>query len=203
MPGEAEIDHLHAPVRGEQEIARLDVAMDEVSVVRGLKAGRGLSRPLAGTRDRLRSVIVNEVLDVAARDELEHQVMHGRFARAGRGQDSRVECRHEVRVVERCQRPHLGTESANELGGDVFVDRQHLDRNPRRSMRCSPRNTTATLPPPSRSSTRYGPRTSPKRHRHDAIALIFGDDPGMGQSGAERSRVVKPASFRRNSPGTP
>ena len=80
--GEAEVEHLHVPVRREEDVLGLQVAVDESLLVRGAEPARDLHRDL----DRGGDVEVDQVADVAVADEREH----GRVTSGERREDLAV-----------------------------------------------------------------------------------------------------------------
>ena len=125
-PGQAEVDDLDPVIGGQKDVARLEIAMDQLAAVRRLQAGRGLPPPLAAAWYRLRAVHINEMLQVPARYEFENQVVHG-LGRSGRGEDPRVVGGHDVRMIERCQRMAFSVEAIHQLRRDGLIHRQDLD----------------------------------------------------------------------------
>ena len=91
---EAEIEHLHAERVGEEQVRRLDVAVDEVRPVRDLERGERL------VDDAERLAVVGALL--AREEALERlaleQLHHAEEAPVGR--DADVEDRDEVLVLE-------------------------------------------------------------------------------------------------------
>ena len=127
-PGQAEIDDLDPSFGSEQQVARLQIAVDEVAIVGGLQSGRDLPPPFACARHRLRAVVVDELLEVAPGNQFEHKIVHC-LIRTGSGEHAGVERGNDVRVIERRQRLHFRAEALQEFLRDRIVHRQDLERD--------------------------------------------------------------------------
>ncbi len=108
--GETEVNHLDLFITTQQEIGRFDVAVDQVMIVRLLKAGGGLGNPGAGAPDVGRAVAADIALQIAAFDQLHGQIQEPGFSAVRRRHMARVKRRDDVRVVKARQHAHLGIE---------------------------------------------------------------------------------------------
>ena len=121
-PGDAEVGDLHRAVRADEDVRRLDVAVDEPGGV-GEAEGGG---DLAGDLGRLlRREVAVGAQDVGERAPVD--VLHG--DEVGRGVLAPVEHVDDVRVVEVGGRLGLAAEALDEVGVDGELGEQHLDRH--------------------------------------------------------------------------
>ena len=119
--GQTEIEHLDASIRHHEQVARLDVAVDE-PLLMGIGEAAGRLRDHRG-RQRLieRPVLEHLPLEVEPRDQFRDEIVDHRVVAGVVGPD-------EVLVVEPAEHPHLPAE-----GGLAFRRRlgpwKHLDRH--------------------------------------------------------------------------
>ena len=120
--GDPEVGHLHAAVRADDDVVRLDVAVDDPVPVRERERVQDLARVVDRDRDRRRAVLDEQLLQRAAVEELHRDVVGALGVAA-------VEDRDDVRVVEAGRVLRLAPESLHELlvGGVALV--QHLQRH--------------------------------------------------------------------------
>ena len=117
-----EVGDLHPAVAADEDVRRLDVAVDDAAVVRGLDGAGGLggeARGLARGQDPLLAQDRGEVL---ALDELHDDVRARRVV-------AEVEHGDDVRVVERRGGLCLVAEAGEEVGVLAVLGPQELDRD--------------------------------------------------------------------------
>ena len=119
-PGEAEIGHLHLPGGGQQQVARLHVAVHETPLVRVADRVGRLEQHVRGDAFFDRPVSADQPPQVDPRNVLRDEVVSLPVAVGERHP-------HEVRVVERRLRADLSLEAADRLRG-ALVPGQDLDR---------------------------------------------------------------------------
>ncbi len=101
--GDAEVGDLRLAVAVQQDVLRLDVAMDETVAVREREPARDLDRQLERRRDRQWVRLLDQPLEVVAADELEHDELLPTVL-------APVDDRDDVRVREDGRRASLAPE---------------------------------------------------------------------------------------------
>ena len=107
-PSDPEIGHLHDPFRVDDDVVRLDVAVDDAVAMRVAKPGEDLARVRDGDGNGAGSPAANELLERPALDVLHHDEV-----RAVRLPP--VEDRDDVRVGEAGRMRCLAAEALDEL----------------------------------------------------------------------------------------
>ncbi len=120
--GDAEVGDLHRPVRADQDVGRLDVAVDEPGGVGEPEGGGDLGGYL---RRLLRREVAVGAQDVGQRAPID--VLHGDEVR--RGVLAPVEHVDDVGVVEVGRRLGLTAETLDEVRVNGELGEQHLDRD--------------------------------------------------------------------------
>ncbi len=131
QPGQPEVEQLRLPVRGDEDVRRLDVAVDEVEPVRLDERVGDLVRDLAGERDRQRRD-GRDPLQVGAGDVLHHEVRHGRGVGPARRLLPGVDRGDDVRVLQPADGAHLQEEPREgaRVGLGRRAQRLHRDHGP-------------------------------------------------------------------------
>ena len=118
---QAEVRHFGFPFGCDQDIARLDVAMDQTALVRIMEAVGRLPDDVGRVLHRQRSTLrADEPPQVHPRHKLGDQVVHVAVM-------SRIVSPHEIGMVELCLRANLTREVDDRLRRRL-VERQDLDR---------------------------------------------------------------------------
>jgi hypothetical protein len=120
--GDAEVGDLHRAGRADEDVRRLDVAVDETSGVGEAEGGGDLAGDL---RRLLRREVAVGAQDVGQRAPVD--VLHGDEVRGG--VLAPIEDVDDVRVVEVGGRLGLAAEALDEVGVDGELGEQHLDRH--------------------------------------------------------------------------
>ena len=126
--GEAEVEQLRLPIRSDDDVGRLDIAVDECVPMR-LDQGIGdLVRHVAGEAQRQRPR-GHSHLEVRPRDEFHHEVGDRRLIGTRDGFLARVDGCDDVRVLQSADRAGLLEETRR--GARALVGRgvEHLDRH--------------------------------------------------------------------------
>ena len=123
--GDAEIGDLHAAVVEQDDVAGLDVAVDDAALVRMLQRGEELGHHAAGLGEREAPARVEQALQVATAHQL-----HRDERRIGAGVLAVLVDADDARVAEPAGGLGLAPEAHAQLGGEVgvsLVEAQHLD----------------------------------------------------------------------------
>ncbi len=158
--GEPEVGEVRVllPLVGDQDVRRLDVAMDEPAPVRGVERGRDLpGDPHRALRRQPAVRAVDQRAQVGALDVAHRQVQHALVL-------ARLVDGHDVRVVDRGRELRLRLEAVAEVEVVGELGRDHLERDgpvearaawPGRPRPCRPARR------PRRSGSRRGSSRSP------------------------------------------
>ncbi len=123
-PGDAKIGYFYPPIRGDQDVLRLDVAVDETSLVRRADGGTDLDGNGQSALDGERSAFEDQLLEIAALDVLHDDVMtvailanvvdadNVRMVQVGRRLGFAVETRQESLIVCASLIQHLDSHRA-------------------------------------------------------------------------------------------
>ena len=136
--GDAEVGDLDAVVVVQEQVRRLDVAMDDSARMRCVERGCRLAEPLERASDRLRALADEPIGERAAREVLHHDVRvilvladvkDRHRARGGReaccGQRFTGEARADRLVVGVAVGEHLDRDDARQVGVLGAVDLPH------------------------------------------------------------------------------
>ena len=126
--GQAEVEQLGVVALGDQDVGRLDVAVDEATGVGGRQGRRDLVGELARPADGQRAAGADQRFQVRPVHELHDQVMQDRLAGPRAVGLAGIERGDDVRVPQRADGPHLGAEPQQQPRVLVRRERQHLDR---------------------------------------------------------------------------
>ena len=144
------------PSASQLDVGRLQVAMDDLLIVRGLERVGDLPRDRQGLVERQTGG-----RDVRSRD----QVSEGRpvdvFENQRAGFFEPVN-RRDVRMVQRREHLRLSREARHPLGVERELRGQHLDRDIASESACRGRDSTSPIPPaPISEVISYAPRRVP------------------------------------------
>ena len=123
--GDAEVGELHLPGRGDQDVARLDVAVHQARGVGDLQRAAGLLEHVECVPQRQPSGALDHGVQRLAVDQLHHQV--GGAARVVELGLAVVVDAGDAGVVEHGDRAGLGAEPLDELGVGRELGLEHLD----------------------------------------------------------------------------
>ncbi len=127
LPSQAEIDQFRLPRRSQQDVGRLDVAVDQMTIVSRLQTAGRLMDVLARRRHVARPILQDVTLQVAALDLFHHQINQRRQTLIGGHHFAGVESHDDVSVTQLGQDAHLGVKTLFHRGRTILIDRQHLD----------------------------------------------------------------------------
>ena len=125
--GDAEVGDLHLAGRGDQDVARLDVAVHQAGGVRDLQRAAGLLEHVQRVPQRQPAGALEHRVQRLAVDQLHHQV--GGAALAVHVGLAVVVDAGDARVVEHRGGARLGAEPLDELGVRGELGLEHLDRD--------------------------------------------------------------------------
>jgi hypothetical protein len=124
---DAEVGDLHAAVVEQDDVARLDVAVDDAALVRVLQRGEQLGHQPAGLGEREALARIEQALQVAAAHQL-----HDDERRIGAGVLAVLVDGDDAGMAEPADGLGLAPEAHSQLGGEVrigLIEPQHLDRH--------------------------------------------------------------------------
>jgi hypothetical protein len=130
QPRQAEVEQLRLPVRGGDDVRRLDVAVDQPEPVRLDQRVGDLVGEGAGEADRQR-LGRRGLLEVHARDQFHHEVRDGRGVRAAGRLLARVDGRDDVGVLQPPDGAGLDEEARQRPRAAVEGRLERLDRDRR------------------------------------------------------------------------
>ena len=116
------VEDLDGATRVHEEIARLDVTMDDSLLVRERQPTRRLNHPLDGVLHRLRARFPHDFGEIPAAHVLHDEVVQA-------GDLPRIESRDDVGVIESRCRLHLARETADGGGALQYRRSDDLERN--------------------------------------------------------------------------
>ena len=179
---EAKIHNFHAEVGGEEKIAWLQIPVNQMVIVRRLQPGSRLARPLACARDWLRAVLGDEVFNISTRHQFENEKVQ-RLRCTGCREYSRVVCRHDIGMIDRCEGTHLGSKALEQFLRDGIVRGKGLNRHAAAEQGVfsqeDDRRASAA------DAIEHSVRAKNEAGRvpgNDAIALVVGDQTGLCDS---------------------
>ena len=117
-----EVDHPHVPVPVDEDVGRLDVAMDDAALVGGLQRTGHVDDDAERDVERQTAVALEDALQILPVDEL-HDDEVDALVRAG------VVDRRDIRVVKRGRGTSLLAEPRNELGIGCEAGTEDLHRH--------------------------------------------------------------------------
>ena len=120
---DAEIGDLHGAARREQQVSRLDVAMDHPGGVRGLQSGRGLSQDVHGP------AVIQRAAGQHGLQRRPLVRLHHQVRRLPAGWLDEVEDLRDVLVGQARGVPRLGAEPGQGIPALGVVRLQQLDRH--------------------------------------------------------------------------
>ena len=121
-PGDPEVGDLHPALAGHEDVAGLDVAMDEASVVRGADGARRLGDEARGSPRRERAAPPDDGGEVLALDQLHDDERPDRVG-------AEVVHRDDARMVQRRRGLGLVPEALDEVGVGAVLGPEDLDRD--------------------------------------------------------------------------
>src|SRR6185436_11304683 len=122
VQGQPEIENLDAPLAGDEQVLRLQVAVDDAALVRGGKPARDLNRVVDRLGRRDPPLLLQAVAQRLALEQLHHRVDDARFV-------ADVVDGEDVGMIERGHRPRLALEAREAIGGGVGLRGKDLDRD--------------------------------------------------------------------------
>ena len=183
--------------RVEQDVARLDVAVDQARGVRGGQAIGHLGGDLGRLAGREPALVADPLGECRAVEELHHEVGRA-VGRVGDGVDP-----DDVVVDDLRRRPRLADEPGSAFSS-ARPGRRTFSATVRSSTSSYPRTTIPIPPRPTTASTRYGPSrpNSPGRAGGPSRAEISSAGSTARSPGSAPAQLIaQPADTSRASPG--
>ncbi len=129
LPRQAEVEQLGLVLDSEQDIGRLDVAMDHLEAMNLAQRGGDLVDDAAQFGGRHRAALFHVVFQILADHVLHDDVPEDRRLRVVAGHVPGIECGDDVRVPQAGDHAHLGGKAQVQPGVLVGVLRPNLERD--------------------------------------------------------------------------